>query len=96
MKKLYLVNTNARREFWTVEMLENGEQVETVERTLDNRDWSIPVVCILRFLECDECYDVGNCDCVEDDSSWGEMALTADELAHLFDDVEVLDERDFA
>lgn len=23
MKKLYLVNTNARREFWTVEMLEN-------------------------------------------------------------------------
>lgn len=73
MKKLYLVNTNGTREFWTVD----DEQM------------------ILRSLYSDESVDAENCDCVEDDSSWDETELTDEELAHLFDEVEIIDERDF-
>lgn len=73
MKKVYLVNTNGTREFWTVD----DEQM------------------ILRSLYSNESVDAENCDIVEDDSSWDEVELTADELEHLFDDVEIIDERDF-
>lgn len=73
MKKLYLVNTNGTREFWTVD----DEQM------------------ILRSLYSNESVDAENCNEVEDDSSWNEVELTADEYAHLFDDVEIIDERDF-
>lgn len=73
MKKLYLVDTNGTREFWTVDD--------------ESR--------ILRSIYNDESVDAENCDNVEDDSSWGEVELTKDEYAHLFDDVEIIDERDF-
>ena len=73
MKKLYLVNTNGTREFWTVD----DEQM------------------ILRSLYSNESVDAENCDGVEDDSSWDETELTSNELDHLFDDVDIIDERDF-
>lgn len=50
---------------------------------------------ILRSLYNDESVDAENCDAVEDDSSWDEVELTADEFDRLFDDVDILDERDF-
>ena len=73
MKKLYLVDTNATREFWTV----------------DDEDM------ILRALYSDESVDAEDCDDVEDDSSWNEIALSPDELKHLFDNVDIIDERPF-
>lgn len=73
MKKVYLVNTNGTREFWTVD----DEQM------------------ILRSLYSNESVDAENCDSVEDDSSWDETELNDEELAHLFDEVEIIDERDF-
>lgn len=73
MKKLYLVNTNGTREFWTV----------------DDENM------ILRSLYSDESVDAEDCEDVEDDSSWDETKLTAEELEHLFDDVEIVDERLF-
>lgn len=50
---------------------------------------------ILRSLYNDESVDAEDCDDVEDDSSWDEKKLTAEELEHLFDDVEIVDERLF-
>ena len=50
---------------------------------------------ILRSLYNDESVDAEKCDNVEDDSSWDEVELTEDEYAHLFDGVEIIDERDF-
>lgn len=73
MKKLYLVDTNGTREFWTV----------------DDENM------ILRALYSNESVDAENCDDVEDDSSWDEVDLTAGELKHLFDNVDIIDERPF-
>ena len=95
MKKRYLVETGHSREFWTVEMIDGGYQPETVDRTPENADWAIPVVCIFRSLESGESYDAENCDIVEDDSSWDMVALTEDELAHLFDGVYIVNEKNF-
>lgn len=50
---------------------------------------------ILRSLYNDESVDAEDCDDVEDDSSWDETKLTAEELEHLFDNVEIVDERLF-
>lgn len=50
---------------------------------------------ILRSLYNNESVDAENCDEVEDDSSWDEVELTENEFNHLFDNVEIIDERDF-
>lgn len=50
---------------------------------------------ILRSLYNDESVNAEDCDNVEDDSSWDETKLTAEELEHLFDNVEIVDERLF-
>ena len=50
---------------------------------------------ILRSIYNDESVDAESCDEVEDDSSWDEVELTQDEYDHLFDGVEILDEREF-
>lgn len=94
MKKLYLVNTLGTREFWTVEMLPEGAPEHFYERTADNTA-DEPVIAVLRSLYSNESVDAENCDDVEDDSSWDEVALTEDEYAHLFDRVKIIDERDF-
>ena len=81
MKKLYLVDTNATREFWTVEMLPEGDP---------------EVVAVLRSLYSNESVDARDASEVEDDSSWENVvALTAEELENLFDNVKILDERNF-
>lgn len=103
MKKVYLIETNATREFWTVEMLPEGDPDHFYRRTSDNifsrthgRKGDPEVVAVLRSLYSNESVDAENCDIVEDDSSWENVvALTAEEFEHLFDNVKILDERDF-
>lgn len=80
MKKLYLIETNGTREFWTVEMMPEGDP---------------DAVALLRSLYNDESVDASDASGVEDDSSWYVVELTAEELEHLFDDVKILDERNF-
>lgn len=95
MKKLYLVETNAGREFWTVAPLPEGDPEHFYERTVDNAA-DEPVVAVLRSLYSNESVDAKDASGVEDDSSWENVvALTAEEFERLFDDVKVLDERDF-
>ena len=79
MKKLYLVETNGTKEFWTVDdeqmvlrSLYNGESV-------DAKDAS--------GVEDDSSWGDGGNGCV--------VTLTANELDHLFDQVKILDERIF-
>ena len=93
MKKVYLVKTNGTKEFWTVEMLEDGGQAELIERTPNNVD-DEPVVAILRSLYSEESVDAQDTSVVEDDSSWDAVALTAEELEHLFDGVDIIDGRE--
>lgn len=50
---------------------------------------------ILRSLYNNESINAKNCYAVEDDSSWDETELTADEFDHLFDEVEIIDEDEF-
>lgn len=57
--------------------------------TVDNENM------ILRSLYSDESVDAENCDNVEDDSGWDEVELTEEKLDHLFDGVEIIDEREF-
>ena len=103
MKKLYLVETNATREFWTVEMLPEGDPEHFYKRTSDNifsrthgREGDPEVVAVLRSLYSNESVDANDASEVEDDSSWENVvALTADEFEHLFDNVKILDERNF-
>lgn len=103
MKKLYLVETNATREFWTVEMLPEGDPEHFYKRTSDNlfsrtygRGGDPDVVAVLRALYSNESVDANDASGVEDDSSWEiVVALTAEEFEHLFDDIKILDERDF-
>ena len=86
MKKLYLVETNGTKEFWTIEMLPNCDS---------------NAVAVLHSLYNDESVDAKDTSGVEDDSSWGDggngcvVTLTANELDHLFDQVKILDERNF-
>lgn len=93
MKKVYLVKTNGTKEFWTVEMLADGDQAELIERTPNNVD-DEPVVAILRSLYSEESVDAQDTSAVEDDSSWDAVALTAEELEHLFDGVDIIDGRE--
>lgn len=58
--------------------------------TVDDEDM------ILRALYSDESVDADDCDDVEDDSSWDTVKLTTSELEHLFDNVDIIDERPFA
>lgn len=86
MKKLYLVDTLGTREFWTIETLSNCNS---------------NAVAVLRSLYNDESVDAKDASGVEDDSSWGDggngcvVTLTANEFEHLFDNVKILDERNF-
>lgn len=104
MKKLYLVDTLGTREFWTVEMLPEGDPEHFYRRTFDNLfsptygkiTGDPEVVAVLRSLYSNESVDAKDASGVEDDSSWENVvALTAEEFEHLFDNVKVLDERDF-
>lgn len=54
-----------------------------------------PVVAVLRSLYNEESVDAEDTSMVEDDSSWDAVALTADELDHLFDNVKIIDSREF-
>lgn len=98
MKKLYLVKTSGTKEFWTVEELEEGDKAEYAPRTVDTDGGSVsvdvPVVAVVRSLYSDESVDAENCDGAEDDSGWDAVALTAEEFEHLFDGVQVIDERE--
>lgn len=99
-KNVYLVETNASREFWTLEPLPNGDDEHFYERT-PNNDADEPVVAVLRALECAESYEAEDTSRVEDDSSWEgvggnscTVALTATEYEHLFDNVKIIDSRE--
>jgi len=103
MKKLYLVDTLGTREFWTVEMLPEGDPEHFYKRTSDNifspthgREGDPDVVAVLRSLYSNESVDANDASEVEDDTSWENVvALTAEEFEHLFDKVKILDERNF-
>lgn len=49
----------------------------------------------LRSLYSEEVLDAQNCDGVEDDSNWDCTEISEEELKHLFDDVEIIDEKEF-
>lgn len=72
MKKLYLVEKNDIREFWTI----------------DDEN-------VFRYYYGYESAEAENCDGVEDDTDWIAVELMTSEIERLFDDVKVIDERDF-
>ena len=103
MKKLYLIETNATREFWTVEMLPEGDPEHFFRRTSDNLfsrthggEGDPEVGAVLRSRYSNESVGAKGASGVEDDSSLENVvALTAEELEHLFDNAKILDEREF-
>lgn len=74
----------------------NGKRVYLVKTNGTKEFWTVDHGAkIWRFIYNDESVDAENCDAVEDDSSWDSIEMSEDEFECLFDDVEIIDEREF-